>query len=306
MNNKNVLITGASGLIGSRLTELLLQKEYSVSHLGRSSKSKKVPSFVWNVDAQEMDEQALKNMNTIIHLAGASIADKRWTNERKNEIVNSRVNSTKLLATILTKGAHSVQNFISASAIGYYGFGLGSEIFTEEDKPGNDFLATVTKAWEQEVDKLNSLNLRIAKLRIGIVLSEKGGVLKSMMVPVKFYVGSPLGPGTQSIGWIHIDDLCNMFIHLLERSELTGTFNGTGPYSVTNAELIKQIAQNLGRPLISPNVPSFMLKLILGEMADMVLRGSNVSSKKIQDTGFQFQFADLHSALKDLLNPKTI
>jgi uncharacterized protein len=298
----NILITGASGLIGTRLTELLLQKGYRVSHLGRKAKSGNVPSFVWDVGKQTMDEKALKDIGTIIHLAGAGIADKRWTASRKKEIVDSRVNATKFLFTALSKGEHSVKNFISASAIGYYGFGWGDEVFTEESQAGSDYLATVTKAWEEEVDKLNSLSLRVAKLRIGIVLSEKGGALKSMVAPIQYFAGAHLGSGQQQISWIHIDDLCSMFIHLLENENLRGAFNATGPYAISNAELTKQIANAIHKPLFLPNIPAFVLKAILGEMADMVVRGSTVSSRKIQESGFQFQFPNLTDALSNLLN----
>ncbi len=304
MDNKKILITGASGLIGTRLTELLLQKGYHVSHLGRKAKSGNLPSFIWDVEKQTIDEKALENVETIIHLAGAGIADKRWTEARKKEILDSRTNATKLLYATLAKGTHTVKNFISASAIGYYGFGLVNEVFTEESQAGNDYLATVTKAWEDEVNKLNSLPLRVAKLRIGIVLSEKGGALKSMMAPVNYFAGAPLASGKQEISWIHIDDLCSMFMHLLENENLRGAFNGTGTYAVSNTELTKQIAKALHKPLLLPNIPSFVLKLILGEMADMVTRGSNVSSHKIQEGGFVYQFPKLDGALKDLLNSK--
>jgi uncharacterized protein len=304
MATSSILITGASGLIGSRLTEMLVQKGHAVSHVGRSAKSKKVPSFLWDVKAQKIDGQALKNIDTIIHLAGAGIADKRWSPSRKNEIIESRVGSTRLLANALSTQENSIKNFISASAIGYYGFGSGREVFTEDSKPGNDFLANVTKTWEAEVDKLAFFNLRIAKLRIGIVLSEKGGALKSMVVPVKWFIGSPLGTGYQQVSWIHIDDVCRMFIHLVENEGISGAFNATGPYAVSNTELIHAIAHALQRPVFLPKVPGFILKIIVGEMADMILKGNTVSSKKILDTGFEFKFATLEAALNDLLQPK--
>lgn len=301
---ENILITGASGLIGSRLTHLLLQRGHQVSHLGRQAKSGKVPSYVWDLANGKLDTDALNGIDTIIHLAGAGIADKRWSAKRKDEILSSRVDSTKLLHATLAKGNHQVKNFISASAVGFYGFALGTEIFTEETKPGTDYLASVTKAWEDEVDKIAVLPIRIAKLRIGIVLSKEGGALKSMLLPIKLGVGSPLGTGKQGISWIHIDDLCRMFIHLVVNKQLSGAFNGTGKYTVDNAELTKQIARVISRPLFLPNVPSFVLKIILGEMADMVVRGSYVSSEKIQATGFTFQYPELLGALKNLLTER--
>lgn len=301
MAKKNILITGASGLIGSRLTELLMQRGYLVSHLGRGVKSGAVPSFSWNIEKETLDSQALVGIDTIIHLAGAGIADKPWSTQRKKEILESRTHSTQLLFKELAKGNHSVSSFISASAIGYYGFSLKETELTEESSPGHDFLATVTGLWEEEIDKLSTLQLRVAKVRIGIVLSEKGGALKPMLLPIKLGLGSPLGSGRQMLSWIHLDDLCNMFIHLAEKDQLSGAFNGTGPYAVSNKEFTKAIAKELGRPLFLPNIPSFVLKLLLGEMADLVLQGSVVSSQKIQNSGFAFRFSSLGEALENLL-----
>lgn len=302
MTKKNILITGASGLIGSRLTELLIKKGHTVSHLGRKAKTGSVPSFVWDVEKGTFDPQALVGVNSIIHLAGAGIADKPWSEERKKEILESRTHSTQLLFKELSKGNHSVSSIVAASAVGYYGFGQTQTEFTEESAAGDDFLATVTRLWEEEINKLSTLGLSIAKVRIGIVLSEKGGALKPMILPVKLFVGSPLGSGKQMLSWIHLDDLCSMFIHLVENDQLSGAFNGTGPYAVSNKEFTKAIAKELGRPMFLPNVPSFILKLLVGEMADLILQGSVASSKKIQNTGFTFQFHSLEAALKNLLH----
>lgn len=304
MTKKNILITGASGLIGKRLTELLLQRGHNVSHLGRGTKRDLIPSFTWDVEKNKIDGNALKNIDTIIHLAGAGIADKRWTSKRKQEILESRTKSTDLLNTILRDSKHEVKHFISASAIGFYGFGEGNIEFNEESAPGNDYLATVTKQWEASIDRLNELPIRVAKLRIGIVLSEKGGALASMLTPVKYYVGSPLASGKQMLSWIHIDDLCNMFVYLVENDSLNGAYNGTGPYAVSNEALTKAIARQLKRPVFLPKVPAFLLRLMLGEMANLVIYGSNVSSKKIQDKGFRFQFNNLEDSLRNLLAKK--
>ncbi len=301
MTKKNILITGASGLIGQRLTELLLEKGHHVSHLGRNAKKGTVPSFTWNVERQSIDSEALNNIDTIVHLAGAGIADKRWTEQRKREILDSRTQSTQLLYNTLKHTNHTIKNFISASAIGYYGFDLKGELFTEDSPAGKDFLASVTRQWEESIDQLNMLPLRVAKLRIGIVLSDKGGALVPMVTPIKFFAGSALASGKQMLSWVHIDDLCNMFIHLIEHENLQGAFNGTGPYAVSNEAFTKAIATQLHRPLFLPNVPAFALKLILGEMADLIIYGSDVSSKKIQENGFSFQYKTLEEALANLL-----
>lgn len=298
---QKILVTGASGLVGSRLTEMLLEKGHHVSHLGRSKKTGSIPSFVWDVENKFIDLQALEGVDTIIHLAGAGIADQRWTAQRKKEILESRTHSTKLLFDTLKNYSHTVKTFVGASAIGYYGFGFDQEVFTEESKAGSGFLADVTREWEEQTDTIATLGLRLVKLRIGIVLSEKGGALAEMAKPIRFGVGAPLGSGKQFLSWIHIDDLCAMFIKAAEDRSLQGAYNGVGTNWVTNAELTKAIAQSLNRPLWLPNIPTFVMNLILGEMAGMVLNGSKVSSAKIQKAGFQFKYLKLNEALKSLL-----
>jgi uncharacterized protein len=296
-----ILITGASGLVGSRLTQLLLQKGHQVSHLGRSKKVGSVPSFVWDVGKKSIDLQALDSVDTIIHLAGAGVADKRWTAQRKKEILESRILSTQLLFETLKNQNHSVKTLVGASAIGYYGFSLNDEVFTEESKVGEGFLSSVTKQWEEETDRIAALGVRLVKLRIGIVLSAKGGALAEMAKPIRLGVGAPLGTGKQYLSWIHIDDLCAMFSKAVEDPSMQGVYNGVGTNWVTNAELTKAIARLLKKPLWLPPIPSFMMKLILGEMADMVLSGSKVSSGKIRQTGFPFKYEELDEALRNLL-----
>jgi uncharacterized protein (TIGR01777 family) len=293
-----ILITGASGLVGTRLTEMLTEQGHEVSHLGRTKKAGKIPSFVWDVDGGTIDEQALIRVDAVIHLAGAGIADKRWTEKRKLEILESRTKSTALLAQYLKRN-QSIKTVVSASAIGYYGFGLSDKEFTEQSESGNDFLAGVVAAWEAEVDKIQ--NKRVVKLRVGIVLSEKGGALKEMVTPICWGVGAPLGTGTQYLSWIHLDDLCNMFIKAIEDNALRGVYNATGPYAVTNAEFTRKISSVLNKPLWLPPIPAFVLKILVGEMADIVVNGSAVSSKKIQQAGFEFLYPNLDFALKDLL-----
>jgi len=295
------LITGASGLIGKRLTELLLQKGHQVSHLGRKKSNGLVPSYVWDVKGGTIDINALKGIDTIIHLAGAGIADKPWTKERKREILESRTQSTQLLHKTLQQNPNSVKAFISASAIGYYGFEASDKTFTENSEAGIDFLASVTRQWEEEVEKLKTLSLRVAKIRIGIVLSTEGGALKPMLLPIKYFVGSPLGSGKQWMSWIHMDDLCAMFIHIAENEKLDGVYNATSPTASTNAEFTKAVAAVLKRPIWLPNVPEFVLTILLGEMASLITQGSKVSSKKIQESGFVFQYPTLEGALENLL-----
>jgi uncharacterized protein len=299
-----ILITGASGLIGKRLTEMLLEKGHEVRHLGRNKNQGAIKSFQWDINKSFIEKGALENVDTIIHLAGAGIADKRWTDERKREIVESRTLSTRLLNEELKKGNHKVSSFISASAIGFYGFSDSKNLLSEEDSPGKDFLAQVVKKWEDEVNKIAALNIRLVKIRIGIVLSKEGGVLAEIAKPVRFYVGAPLGTGKQNLSWIHIDDLCALFVKAVEDISFSGTYNGVGPYPVTNMELTLAIAKTMGRPVLLPPIPSFVLRLVFGEMANLVLYGSKVSAEKLRSTGFKYQFNNLEAAIENLLEHK--
>jgi uncharacterized protein (TIGR01777 family) len=297
---KHILITGASGLVGTRLTEILLERGYSVAHLGRSRKEGKIKSFVWNVDNFVMEPSALKGITTIINLAGAGVNDKRWSEKRKNEILDSRVNAAALIYKELKMGHHNVTSVISASAVGYYGVD-GEKVFVESDPPAHDFMAEVSRQWEAEIKKIRSLEVRVVKFRFGIVLSDKGGALKEMAKPIKLFAGSPLGSGQQYVSWIHIDDLCEMIIKAIEDEQMDDVYNAVSPHPATNRELTNAIAKILKRPLILPPIPAFALKLILGDMAFYVLNGSKVSPAKIQEAGFKFKFADLDAALRDLL-----
>jgi uncharacterized protein len=298
---KNILITGATGLVGSQLTELLLQNGYNVSHIGRTIRTGKVPSYAWDIENGTIDENAFQDVDTIIHLAGAGVADKRWTAARKREILDSRIKSTRLIFGTLKKEAHQVKCFISASAIGLYGFTSGEEVFTEDSEPGTDFLAQVTRQWEEEVDRISALEIRVVKLRIGIVLSDKGGALPAMAKPIRLGVGAPLGTGKQYLSWIHLDDLCAMFLKAAETVTMKGAYNAVGPRWITNEEMTKSIATVLYRPIWLPPVPAWVMRIIIGEMAVIVINGSKISSEKIQETGFKFQFSELEATLRNLL-----
>jgi uncharacterized protein len=299
---KNVLITGASGLIGGRLTELLYEKGHRIAHLSRSRRSGKATTFLWDPSKKKVDNEALQATDAIIHLAGEGIGEKPWTEGRKQQIIKSRTESTRLLYEELKKGNHPVKTFVSASAIGYYGTADASTLFTENENHGPDFLADVVRQWENAVDEISTLGIRVVKIRTGIVLSEKGGALMELIKPIKFYVGSPLGSGEQIMSWIHLDDLCRIFIKAVEDDTLQGAYNGVAPNPVTNKEFTKSVGKVLRKPIILPAVPSFVLKFLLGEMADMVLKGAKVSSVKIQNTGFEFKFKKLNDALHDLLD----
>jgi len=295
-----VLITGANGLIAKELSKRL-EKEYTVRFLTR--KKQNANEFEWNVNASTIDGTALENVSHIIHLAGAGVAEKRWTEERKKEIISSRVGSAGLLLKTLQKKNQKLKSFVSASGINYYGTETTEKIFTEKDGPGHDFLSKVTSVWEQAADEFKNQRVaeRVVKLRTGVVLSEKEGALKKMLPTIKAGIGSPLGTGKQYMPWIHIQDICSMYEFALKNSELDGAFNAVAPEHATNKDLTVQAAEVLKKPLFMPNVPAFVLKLLFGELSVAVLEGSRASSGKIQHAGFQFKFPDLKEALKDLL-----
>jgi uncharacterized protein len=297
----NILITGGSGLIGTQLTELLRQRGHSVSLLSRSNQPGEHKSYVWKVDQNYIEPGAFEGIDAIVHLAGAGIADKPWTIERKREILESRTHSTRLLVNALKNTHHNVKTVIAASAIGYYGFGEQQEVFTEDSEAGKDFLADVTSRWERESENFIELGVRVVKIRIGIVLSKRGGALEEIARPVKYFVGAPLGSGDQYVSWIHMEDLCQIFVKAIEDSSMQGAYNAVSPSPLTNRELTKAIASTLHRPLLLPPVPPFVLKLLLGEMADLVLNGSKVSGSRIIQSGYQFKYSDINQALEDLL-----
>lgn len=292
-------------MIGTRLTSLLLEKGYSVFHLGRKKRTGEVGTFVWDPSRMEIDTRAVRDVDVIIHLAGAGIADERWNERRKREILISRTEPTRLLCDTLSKIEHRVGAFISASGIGYYGLEEKNTPFQESDPPAGDYAARVTLAWEQGADEAKKQGLRVVKLRTGLVLSAQGGALKKLAAPVKFMVGAPLGSGRQIVNWIHVDDVCNIYIKAIEDVSMNGVYNAVAPQPVTNKELTEEIAKVLKRPLWLPPVPGFIVRIIAGEVAQLVLNGGEVSCAKIQRAGYVFQFPDIRLALMDLLRKRS-
>ncbi len=298
------LITGGSGLVGNEITKILLASNNEVNWLTNSNKNKeKVHSFKWNIDKNEIDLQCFKNVETIFHLAGAGVADKKWTPERKKELIDSRIISTKLLYESVKNLAVKPKVIVAASAIGIYQ-NDGDKLLDEESEKGNDFLATLTKDWEKEVDEFEKIGVRVVKLRIGIVLSDNGGYLKKVAAPAKFGLASALGNGNMITSWIHITDLANLFIYAANNENMKGEFNAVAPNPITNFEITKQIAKALNKPFFMPNVPSFILKIMFGEMAAVILMSQNISSSKIEQAGFKFEFEDIKNALKNIYNTK--
>ncbi|WP_390453709.1 TIGR01777 family oxidoreductase [Chryseobacterium sp. Alg-005] len=298
-----VLITGAGGMLAQELSKKIDTK-YSVRFLTR--KKHQSNEYEWDIHQKTIDESAFENVQHIIHLAGANISEKRWTDERKKELISSRVDSAQLILDTLKKKNIKLKSFISASGINVYGTETTEKIYTEEDPPGNDFLSEVVVLWEQSADKFLEENVaeRVVKIRTAVVLSEKDGALKKILPPIQYGIGSPLGSGKQYMPWIHVKDICSIYEFALENPTVKGAYNASSPQHTTNENLTKNIAKVLKKPLFMPNVPAFVLRLLFGELADALLKGSRVSSQKIQDTGFTFAYPDLYEALQDLLKEK--
>jgi len=295
-----VLISGGSGLLGSNLTQFLELRGYKVAWLSRNPARTQQESFYWSPQKGEIDKNCLKDVTTIINLAGAGVADKRWTTSYKTEILESRTKATQLLHQTLEKNTHQVSSFISASAVGIYG--NNPPIDCHEDSPlGDTFLADVCKAWEQESLKFQNLGIKTSIIRIGIILSKEGGFIKEIAKPAYFGFGAALGNGKMATPWIHINDLSQMFIFLMESKNHNGIFNGVAPLSATNLALTKYICKAINRPQWLPPVPAFVLRPMLGEITPMLLANQDISAKKIQAAGFKFQFNSAEDAVNDLL-----
>ncbi|GGI22399.1 TIGR01777 family oxidoreductase [Pedobacter mendelii] len=295
---KKILITGATGLVGSALKKKLLSIGYEVKSLSRKPEGEN--TFRWDVYKQEIDTACLNGVDAVVHLAGEPVADKKWTNERKKQIIDSRVKSAELLFKAIKESKnHNIKSFISASAVGYYG-DCGDEILTEEKPNGFGFLAECCKLWEQSVDEGKRLSLRIVKLRTGIVLSKDGGALPQLDLPVRLFAGSAIGTGKQWTPWLHLDDMVNMYIEAIENTKMEGSYNACAPFPVTNKALTKSIAKQLHRPFWPIKVPKAAIELLLGERVEAVLMSNNTSAQKLLDAGFKFKFTRIEEALADI------
>lgn len=300
-----ILITGATGLVGRNLVALCRERGIGVNYLTTRretvERGTQYRGFYWNPDENYLDPHCFDGVSAIVNLAGTPISE-RWTKKRRQDILMSRINSIRTLARGLKqRPAGQVGCLISASAIGIYPDSL-SEFYTETEPQVDDsFLGEVVAAWEKEVDSLYTYGMHIAKVRIGLVLSAEGGALPEMARPIRYYMGAAFATGEQWQSWIHIEDLSRMFLFLLESKE-QGIFNGVAPNPVTNSKLIREIADVLNKPLLIPNIPKYILKLILGEMAYLLYASQRVSCKKVEDAGFEFKFANISRALQDIYN----
>jgi len=300
---ETVLITGGTGLVGTALTDLLLERGYRVIVLTRTperGRNKQITYARWDVNTQTIDTAALQQADYIVHLSGANVADKRWTEARKQEIVTSRTQSSELIVKALLSTPNKVKKVISASATGYYGQ-YRDHVFTESDPAAADYLGVTTQLWEQSIGDVRSLGKKLVVFRIGMVLSRDGGALKEFYKPLRFGFATIMGSGEQYISWIHIHDLVRLFFNAIVNDKLEGIYNAVAPNPVTNKELIQAMARAAkGKSYMMAYVPAAALKLALGEMSVEVLKSVRASSAKIQQTGFQFSYPTIDRAMEQL------
>jgi len=297
---ETILITGGTGLIGKRLTQILEKKGYSVRILSSRHSTNK-SSFYWNIDTQEIEEGCLTSIDHIIHLAGANIGEKRWTKKQRQLLIDSRVRSTSLLFNTIKNQSHKPLTFVSASAIGIYGAVTVDHIFNETDNAASDFLGSVGLKWEESAQAFEELGIRVVKIRTGIVLSPQGGVLAKMIKPISLYAGAIIGNGRQYFPWIHIDDLCEIYCKAIQDSSMVGAFNAVAPQHINNKDFTIQLCRKLKKPLLLPAIPAIVFKIAWGEMSQLILKGSRISSQKIIDSGFTFSFPTIESAFHDII-----
>jgi hypothetical protein len=301
MKKNTILITGATGMIGQQLITEFIQKGYQVNTLSRNPiKRVGVKSYIWNVERNEIDEEAILTANIIIHIAGESVAAKRWTAKRKAAILSSRVNSTKLIVSILRKYNHQLDTYIGASAVGYYG-SRGDEVLTEKSLPQKGFLSDVCVNWEEAHRMVNNFAQRVIVYRIGVVLDKHEGAFQEMTKTLPLSLNY-LGNGKQYMSFIYIKDLIRLFSWAAENDVITGTFNAVSPFPVTNKAFIQSLSKYRKAILPITPVPGFVLKLIMGEAACIALDSQNCAAEKLVSTGFHFQYSDLNQVFEDIFH----
>jgi uncharacterized protein (TIGR01777 family) len=300
---ETILITGGTGLVGKELTKQLKTKGYNVIHLSRTKNSNSDTStYYWDYSKGIIEPEAIEKADYIIHLAGENVSSGRWTQKRKKQIIDSRVKTAQLLFEKVIEYKKNIKAFMSASGTNYYGTVTSDKIFKETDVAATDFLGETCKQWEAAADNFTNSGIRTVKIRTGVVLTAQGGALAKIILPIQLGIGSAIGSGKQYMPWIHIDDLCGIYIKAIEDLKIQGAYNAVAAEYSTNKEVGKAIARILKKNFWFPNIPTFIIKLLFGEMGDIVLNGSRISSEKIKSAGYAFKFDSLENVLRNLLN----
>jgi uncharacterized protein (TIGR01777 family) len=300
--SKKIIIAGGSGLVGTRLTELLIEKGYEVSWFSRNPlENGTVKQYELNYETGTIDSTPLETADVLINLAGAPINGKRWSKKYKKLILESRTKTTSLLLEAIAKSSGKVKTYVQASAVGYYGYADSEKVFAEKDPPGNDFLANVCQKWENAGLQFPELPIRRVFVRIGVVFSPGSQAFEKMALPVKYNIGAPLGSGKQFFPWIHLDDLSTLFATAIENNSFSGAYNAVAPQHLTNQEVTQIMARHYGKKLWLPNVPSFVLKLAFGEMAQLLLKGNKVSALKVIGEGVEFKYPKLEEFMAKVI-----
>ena len=289
---KNILITGGSGFVGMQLTNLLKANGYEVSWLTRKINTNiDIPQYLWNWENKKIETEAIEKAYAIIHLAGANVNGQRWNKKWKKEIYDSRVKATDFLFKIISQHPNKIKTFVSASATGYYGDVTSEKIFHETDFPGKDFLAITCNDWEQAATKFSNLGIRTSIIRTGIIFSENSEAYRKISLPIRFGFGAAIGNGRQYFPWIHLDDLCGIYLKAISDNSMQGIFNSVAPQFITNAQVTKALANHFKNHIWLPNIPPIVIRILFGEIADSLLNGSRISSEKIIEFGFRFKYS---------------
>ena len=294
---ETVLITGGTGLIGKHLTQALIGRGYEVIHLTR--KFGEQGSYFWNPKTGFISPDALKSAQHIVHLAGASLGEKRWTHARKQEILDSRILTARMLLDNIETNGTCIKTFVTASATGIYS--NDEKLHTESDSDGTGFLATVCKHWESIADEFESKGIRTVKVRTGLVLTNDGGILPKLRKAISYGLGAAFGRGNQGLPWIHMDDLCEIYCQAIEHESWKGVYNAVAPETLTNKTFTRALTLQLKKPFWPINIPAFPIRWILGEQSDLILKGTHVQPKRLLDMGFRFKYFEIGAALESLI-----